>query len=129
MAALIHARRDLRNRTWLSGAGPLATNGVAPQINRWDFYVKTSFDKQSKHVIVEKDGLEGDFNVTVDGQNTVRVTSDWKVESPIVSGKVGGEDVVVQYLDVLPTGYSLQFLGTKVTNGWRIFFEKNIFYF
>ncbi|KAJ3242047.1 hypothetical protein HDU78_001540 [Chytriomyces hyalinus] len=109
MAAVVHAKRDARNKTWVQGGGSLATSADIP--SRWELNVTLPKTGESEHVLLlaEKDGS---WKVSVGGK-TVSTTIDWDVDAPIASGRVDGEDVVVQYLDPLPVGFRLQYLGTK----------------
>ncbi|KAJ3407137.1 hypothetical protein HDU80_009592 [Chytriomyces hyalinus] len=109
MAAVVHAKRDARNKTWVQGGGSLATSADIP--SRWELNVTLPKTGESEHVLLlaEKDGS---WKVSVGGK-TVSTTIDWDVDAPIASGRVDGEDIVVQYLDPLPVGFRLQYLGTK----------------
>ena len=42
------------------------------------------------------------------------VTGEWAIDSPLLSAYVDGEEVTVQFLDTLPLGFRVSFLGTKV---------------
>ncbi|KAJ3417439.1 hypothetical protein HDV05_003303 [Chytridiales sp. JEL 0842] len=113
IAGYVHALREVRNKTWLAGGGSMAESAQADA--SWDLYVKAQGvegETESERVLVQRDGKTGEIRVSVDGR-TVTVKSDWKVESPLIDADVDGENVVVQYLDRLPTGYRLSYLGTK----------------
>ncbi|KAJ3191468.1 hypothetical protein HK101_007685 [Irineochytrium annulatum] len=116
MAALLHVRRDLRNRTWISGGGAFAGGDhgrtVQPKVDRWDLRVRVGARGEAFAEVDVRRTQDGELKVMVDGKE-VEVDADWKLEAPIVKGTVDGQRVVVQYLDKLPTGYRLQYLGTK----------------
>ncbi|KAI8619187.1 carbamoyl-phosphate synthase L chain, ATP binding domain-containing protein [Chytriomyces sp. MP71] len=109
VAAVVHAKRDLRKREWVAGAGSVAAGAATP--SGWDLNISLNKTGESERVLLlaEKDGS---WKVSVGGK-TMPVNMDWKVESPIAKAVVDGSEVVVQYLDPLAVGYRLQYLGTK----------------
>ncbi|KAI8610063.1 carbamoyl-phosphate synthase L chain, ATP binding domain-containing protein [Chytriomyces sp. MP71] len=109
VAAVVHAKRDLRKRAWVAGAGSVAAGAAVP--SSWDLNISLNKTGESERVLLlaEKDGS---WKVSVGGK-TMPVNMDWKVESPIAKAVVDGSEVVVQYLDPLAVGYRLQYLGTK----------------
>ncbi|KAJ3295402.1 hypothetical protein BCR33DRAFT_763196 [Rhizoclosmatium globosum] len=109
MAAIVHARRDLAKRDWIAGGGSLVE--FAPAKTEWELHIsltKTG-EKETVFVTAEKDAS---WTVKI-GDKTINTKSNWVLNSPLVEGVVEGENVVVQFLDALPVGYRLQYLGTK----------------
>ncbi|KAL1920259.1 uncharacterized protein VTP21DRAFT_1405 [Calcarisporiella thermophila] len=119
VAALVHAKRNLRNRNWgSSGKHALLMGDLEGKMpNVWDIWVKIAGAGDVK-VRVEREGdsLGGKDKFiisTADLPPTV-VSSQWPIESPLVEADFeSGEHLTVQYLDVLPMGFRLQHLGTK----------------
>ncbi|KAJ3332907.1 hypothetical protein HDU76_012644 [Blyttiomyces sp. JEL0837] len=109
IAAVIHARRDQRNKQWVAGGGSFAASH-SNNVKSWDFQIGVS-SEDSARVLVTK-GKGDTMIVSVDGQ-TINVDANWVMESPLVEATVDGEEFIAQYLDVLPGGYRLQYLGTK----------------
>ncbi|KAJ1549353.1 hypothetical protein HK405_004819 [Cladochytrium tenue] len=108
-AAIMHAKRDIRNRTWLQGAGSMGSSSPSPK--SWSLRVGLP-DAAHKAVLVQATE-DGTFRVSVDGR-TVTVDPEWTLETSLYEATVDGEPgVVVQYLDPLPLGFRLQYLGTK----------------
>jgi propionyl-CoA carboxylase alpha chain len=115
IAGYIQAVRDMRNKTWITGGGSMAGPDSAKGATSWDFWVKAQGvegQAEAERVLVQRSATDGKFKVSVGGK-TVDVTADWKVEGPLIDAKVDGEEVVIQYLDRLATGYRLSYLGTK----------------
>ncbi len=48
------------------------------------------------------------------GGEKVHVMADWNIDSPLVEAYVNEQPVTTQFLDALPLGFRLSFLGTKV---------------
>ncbi|KAJ3113278.1 hypothetical protein HDU96_003582 [Phlyctochytrium bullatum] len=114
VAALVHARRSLRNRTWIEGGGSFAEHTRSGQ-NSWNLLVKVH-GAEAAAVPVSIEGVkgkEGAFSVSVNGGEPFEVESNWVLESPLVNTTVNGEKVVAQYLEPRSTGVKLQYLGTK----------------
>ncbi|KAI9343993.1 carbamoyl-phosphate synthase L chain, ATP binding domain-containing protein [Obelidium mucronatum] len=110
LSAVVHAMRDLRKREWISGGGSLVE--FAPKKEAWELHVslnKTG-EKEVVHLNSEKDGS---WTVKVGDHDAVNTRVNWEVNAPLVEAVVAGENVVVQFLDPLPVGYRLQYLGTK----------------
>ncbi|KNC96487.1 acetyl-CoA carboxylase, biotin carboxylase subunit [Spizellomyces punctatus DAOM BR117] len=112
-AALAHAKRDLRNRTWVSGGGPL-TEG-APQRDQWDLFVGVGADAPVP-VTLKRNG-DGSFLVDIDGK-PVTISADWPLESPILRAALKTPEgtsrtATLQYLESHPLGYKLAHHGTK----------------
>ncbi|KAJ1559983.1 hypothetical protein HK405_008660 [Cladochytrium tenue] len=107
-AAIMHAKRDIRNRTWLQGAGSMGSS--SPTLKSWSLRVGLP-DEANKAVLVQATE-DGTFRVSVDGR-TVTVDPEWTLETSLYEATVDGEPgVVVQYLDPHPLGFRLQYLGT-----------------
>ncbi|KAJ3106439.1 hypothetical protein HK100_003732 [Physocladia obscura] len=108
MSAVVHAIKDLNTRSWVKGAGSLQ---IPEHQTKWELNVSLKKTGESERVFVlaEKDGS---WKVSVGGQ-TVSANVNWVVNTPLCDGVIDGENVVVQFLDPLPTGYRLQYLGTK----------------
>ncbi|KAI8851498.1 carbamoyl-phosphate synthase L chain, ATP binding domain-containing protein [Chytridium lagenaria] len=110
VAALVHARRDLRNRTWVEGGGSFAAHSLS-RTTKWDLMIGVH---GGELVNVSVRGLDGDkFGVTVGEGKEVEVEANWALESPLIDAMVDAEKVVVQYVDPRSVGFKLQYLGTK----------------
>lgn len=109
VAALVYARRDVRDKTFIVGGGQI----VLP--TEWDVYMTVK--GEDKHVLIKKAG-DG-YEVSIDGGKAVKVAADWAVESPLIKAKFTGADgketeYFTQYLDALPVGFRLSYHGSKV---------------
>ncbi|RKO91674.1 carbamoyl-phosphate synthase L chain, ATP binding domain-containing protein [Blyttiomyces helicus] len=113
VAALVHAKRDFRNRSWLSGGGSFGE--AAPEASRtWNLFVGVLGDETKAEVVRGRDGA---FKVSLDGQ-PFSISSDWALESTVIQAKLtdaagAARDTTIQYLDRTPLGYQLQMNGTK----------------
>ncbi|KAJ3388920.1 hypothetical protein HDU84_009334 [Entophlyctis sp. JEL0112] len=115
VAAVVHALRELNKREWVKGAGAFgeSVSASAEPINKWELHASIPKTGDSEHILLLMD-KDGSWKVQVGDENaTVPLTIDWRVNSPIVRSTYDGEDVVVQFLDPLASGYRLQYLGTK----------------
>ncbi|KAJ3212753.1 hypothetical protein HDU82_007134 [Entophlyctis luteolus] len=115
VAAVVHALRELNKREWVKGAGAFGESLLASAgpTNKWDLHVAIPKTGDSAHILLLSD-KDGSWKVQVGDENaTVPLTIDWRVNSAIVRSTYDGEDVVVQFLDPLASGYRLQYLGTK----------------
>ncbi|KAJ3220121.1 hypothetical protein HDU67_006877 [Dinochytrium kinnereticum] len=110
VAGLIHARRDIRNRTWSEGGGSFAGHSLS-RVAQWEFMVGIGGGEMER--IAVRAGEEGRFLVRVGDGVEKEVEAEWDLEAPLVDARVGGEKVIVQYLEPKSLGYKLQFLGTK----------------
>jgi propionyl-CoA carboxylase alpha chain len=112
VAAMVYARRDSRDKQWLQGSGP----ALAQTPKDWDVYLSIG-PSVEKHVLI-KDLGSNKYQVTIDGQKPVVISGDWTLETPLIRSTVlhdGKESkFVTQYLDALPVGFRLSFMGTKV---------------
>jgi propionyl-CoA carboxylase alpha chain len=108
VAALVHARRSVNKRTWINGGGSMHSSIPS----QWTANISLS-NGFSESVVV-KTLSPTLYDVTIGDRNPVQVSIDWTLEAPIINAVVGGTPITVQYLDVLPLGYRLQYLGTKV---------------
>lgn len=125
VAGMIYARRQLRDRTWLQGGGSMGSKTAPTSLNAWDLHIGIEGSSGAhQHVLVQA-SKDGSFHVSVDGK-TVNVSSNWKLESPLVEAVVDSEPTVVQYLDRLPLGFRLQFLGTKFDMSIRSLNQDNL---
>ncbi|KAJ3126015.1 hypothetical protein HK098_007953 [Nowakowskiella sp. JEL0407] len=109
VAAYIFARRDVRNRTWISGGGSIGDH--TPKPTEWDLWIDTNTGAEPKNVLV-KDIGGGQFSVTV-GEQTNIVSADWPLETPLVKANIGDVKQTIQFLESNPLGFVLQFHGTK----------------
>ena len=122
VSGLVHAQRDIRNRTW---AGADGVDVAVP--HRWDLVVKLDHhgmqpakkdkdaaaeDELNKERKVEVELTEDGFQARVNGKS-LPVHADWLLESPLVHAQVGDQPITVQYLDSLPLGFRLSYLGSK----------------
>jgi len=110
VAALVFARRDARDKNWVTGSGP----ALSQKPTFWDVYL--TLGTQEKHALIRDLG-SGKYEVQVDGKKVV-VSGDWTLETPLIRATVEGDGktrkFVTQYLDALPIGFRLSFMGTKV---------------
>ncbi|CAG8531707.1 6483_t:CDS:2 [Paraglomus brasilianum] len=126
VAALVHAKRDVRNWCWGEGQEALLKGdlaGVVPK--RWDLYVKINNSQgglEVVHVEVERksQSLQGTavFQIKTPNHPVTVVRSDWPLESPLIDAHFHSDDgeektIIVQYVDPLPLGFRLQRHGTK----------------
>jgi propionyl-CoA carboxylase alpha chain len=111
IGAVMFAKKDVRNRTWIQGGGSLADKSTGELKTSWELTVGVKDDV--KPVVVTRVGDK--YSVTIAGEK-IDVGLDWKLEAPIVRAKLTNvpEPVVLQYLDSIPLGYRIQYLGTKV---------------
>ncbi|KAJ3019867.1 UNVERIFIED_CONTAM: hypothetical protein HDU68_010463 [Siphonaria sp. JEL0065] len=110
LSAVVHALRDLRKREWISGGGSLVE--FAPKKEAWELHVSLTKTGENE-VVLLKSEKDGSWTVKVGDHPAVSTAVKWDVNAPLVEGVVDGENVVVQFLDPLPVGYRLQYLGTK----------------
>ncbi|KAJ3104941.1 hypothetical protein HDU97_008689 [Phlyctochytrium planicorne] len=115
VAALVHARKDIRNATWKEGGGSFSEHTIeSGKAKTWDLEIGVKGTGESLKVEVEAvKGSEGKFLVTVDGKEQLEVDANWAFGSPLIDAEVGGEKVVAQYVDPNAVGVKLQYLGTK----------------
>ncbi|KAI9028491.1 carbamoyl-phosphate synthase L chain, ATP binding domain-containing protein [Hyaloraphidium curvatum] len=107
VSALVHARRDARDKTWIQGGGQT----VIPEA--WEVFVSTKGEEKKLSITKKGDAYE----VSVDGAEPVTVSADWAVESPLIKVKLttskGERQFFAQYLDALPVGFRLGYQGSK----------------
>ncbi|TPX33612.1 hypothetical protein SmJEL517_g03559 [Synchytrium microbalum] len=107
VAGLIKAKQEARDRTWLSGGGSVSQ---VSSKSHWEYFIGIGSEGADK-VVVTKD-KKGDYTVKALGE-TIAVSADWALESPLVNAKVGDKEVVLQYSDTLPLGFRLIHYGSK----------------
>jgi len=113
VAGMIYARRDVRDKTFIVGAGQT----LIP--TDWNVSINTQGEDKAVHIKQVGDA----YHVSIDGAKPVSVSADWSLESPLISVKlqVPGEakprEYFTQYLDALPVGFRLGYQGSKVCFG------------
>ncbi|KXN73965.1 hypothetical protein CONCODRAFT_3037 [Conidiobolus coronatus NRRL 28638] len=107
ISAAVHAKREIRNRTW----SDISSSIKAPE--EWKIFVKVdnANDNLPLETQVKKIG-ENEFEVTIDGKSS-NVNLDWKLESPLVNAQVDGRPITTQYLEPKALGFIMQHYGTK----------------
>ncbi|KAG0223375.1 hypothetical protein BGW42_005921 [Actinomortierella wolfii] len=119
MAALIHAKRELRNWAWGAGREALLFEELHNKAPRaWDLFIGVQGVEEKVPVKVEHIGKaangEDEFEISTPGMASFRTSAAWPLESPLITNKFNnGEEVTLQYLDTLPLGFRVQHLGTK----------------
>ncbi|KAG0222866.1 hypothetical protein BGW41_005842 [Actinomortierella wolfii] len=119
MAALIHAKRELRNWAWGAGREALLFEELHNKAPRaWDLFIGVQGVEEKVPVKVEHIGKaangEDEFEISTPGMAPFRTSAAWPLESPLITNKFNnGEEVTLQYLDTLPLGFRVQHLGTK----------------
>ncbi|KAK9761598.1 hypothetical protein K7432_013381 [Basidiobolus ranarum] len=118
VAALVYAKRDIRNRAFGEHINLTELESKVPQ--EWDLFVNPTPTQKDQAVKVKimRDGpvsLDSDtkFLISINNQEAVPVEASWDLESPLVNARVNSKEVSVQYLDSLPLGFKLQHYGTK----------------
>jgi propionyl-CoA carboxylase alpha chain len=115
VSGLLHAERDIRNRTWLDRRD-------VPIPNTWDLMINlknhsTQPDSGNPQEIplnpVQIQLTDTGFEARVGDRDSVSVNADWLLETPLVKAHVGTAPITVQYLDALPLGFRLSYLGSK----------------
>jgi propionyl-CoA carboxylase alpha chain len=107
ISAAVHAKREIRNRTW----SDISSSIKAPK--EWKLFVKVdnANDNLPLETQVKKIG-ETEFEVTIDGKPS-NIKLDWKLESPLVNAQVDGRPITTQYLEPKALGFIMQHYGTK----------------
>ncbi|CAG8612180.1 3370_t:CDS:10 [Ambispora gerdemannii] len=126
VAALVHAKRDVRNWCWGEGKEALlkgTLSGKTP--HTWDLWVKVKTGEggfQNVPVRIERKHKslqdKDEFLIKTLDQPPTTVFSNWPIESPIINAHFQTPDkteevLTVQYIDPLPVGFRLQYKGTK----------------
>ncbi|ORX88885.1 hypothetical protein K493DRAFT_267811 [Basidiobolus meristosporus CBS 931.73] len=118
IAALVYAKRDIRNKAFGKNLSLGELERKVPQ--EWNLYVNpTPADKDKvMKVKVSREGpvsLESDskFSVSINDKEPVAIEADWELESSLVNARINEKEVDVQYLDPQPLGFKLQHYGTK----------------
>ncbi|CAG8512757.1 11136_t:CDS:10 [Diversispora eburnea] len=117
IAALVYAKRDLRNWNWITGKESLSKGELNEKIpNKWDLYVNVNKDFSPINVKVEKQNKNEFLVTTGNGQKVI--TTEWPLETPLINAHISDlnqkkKTVTVQYLDPLPVGFRLRYVGTK----------------
>ncbi|CAG8503278.1 5029_t:CDS:2 [Funneliformis mosseae] len=102
VAALIHAKKDLRNWHWLDDKGALLKSTLSEQAPKsWNLWIKIN----NEHIKTEN-------------YPNALIKTDWALESPLINTHFQIADdlektITIQYIDPLPIGFRLQHLGTK----------------
>ncbi|KAI9207721.1 carbamoyl-phosphate synthase L chain, ATP binding domain-containing protein [Polychytrium aggregatum] len=111
VAALVHAKRSIRESTWKAGGGSFIESGVSAAPSSWELYIGTSKDTLKKVQIRQK--KDGTFEASIDGKEPVTVNADWTLDSALINTSIGGRDFTMQFLEPISLGYKLQHYGTK----------------
>ncbi|CAG8581715.1 13382_t:CDS:10 [Ambispora leptoticha] len=125
VAALVHAKRDVRNWCWGEGKEALlkgTLSGKAPYI--WDLWVKIKTGEGDLHdvpVRIERkhESLQDkdEYLVQTLDQPPTTVFTNWPLESPLIHAHFQtpnkNEVLTIQYVDPLALGFRLQYMGTK----------------
>ncbi|CAG8523500.1 8734_t:CDS:2 [Acaulospora morrowiae] len=123
IAALVHAKRDLRNWNWGTGKEALFKGDLNEKVpNKWNLYVTFNKELPPVNVKIEKKGKgqnnEDEFQVITENGHESIISAQWLLESPLINVYIQGVDcesksITAQYLDALPLGFWLQYLGSK----------------
>ncbi|KAG9303648.1 hypothetical protein G9A89_018545 [Geosiphon pyriformis] len=126
VAALVHAKRDVRNWCWGEGKEALLKgNQIGKAPHKWDLWVRINngiAGVESVPVRIERksENLQhtDKFEVKLLGYPPTLIDASWPLESPLIDAHFqipdqSDEKITVQYLDPLPVGFRLQHLGTK----------------
>lgn len=123
VAAIVHAKRDMRNYSWGQGKEALMNeeiNSLAP--TEWKLSIQVTTEEgglQETNVEVKRkasllDAKADEYEISADGKPAQTVHLDWALESPIIQAHFAQQDpVTLQYIDALPLGFRLQHYGTK----------------
>jgi len=104
VSGLLYAERNIRNMTYMN-----IEAGKIPQ--QWDLHINVG-DESVPTKQVKVTLSESGFQAEIEGKKT-EVSTNWLLESPLVHAQVGENELTVQYLDPLPLGFRLSFLGSK----------------
>lgn len=109
VSGLIQAQRDIRDQSWIDKHVSIP--------NSWELFVdygKILKENESPKAVPVKMTLDnrGQFMASINGKSAT-VEADWMLEAPLVKAKVNDEMIYVQYLEPLPLGFRLSFLGSK----------------
>ncbi|GBC02357.1 hypothetical protein RclHR1_04590010 [Rhizophagus clarus] len=122
IAALIYAKRDVRNWCWKDSREGSSNRNVP---NNWNLWVKihnSNSKIETVNVRIERRSTalqhEDEYQVTVAGHPQTIINAQWPIESPLINAQLHGlnqlkKSVTVQYLDPLPVGFRIQYMGTK----------------
>ncbi|PKC15364.1 hypothetical protein RhiirA5_408287 [Rhizophagus irregularis] len=122
IAALVHAKRDVRNWCWKDGNESFSNRNVP---NNWNLWVKihnnnSKIETVNVHVERRSTTLQhkDEYQVIVESHPPTIVNAQWPLESPLINAQLlvpnqSKRSVTVQYLDPLPVGFRLQYMGTK----------------
>ncbi|KAI9106117.1 carbamoyl-phosphate synthase L chain, ATP binding domain-containing protein [Phlyctochytrium arcticum] len=113
ISSLIHAKRDLRNRSWVRGGGSMVEG--TPAKNEWEFFVGVGEESTVRTAV--KSNSDGSFSVEIDGK-PVTVSAEWPLESAVIRANIApssGEarTATIQYLETNAQGYKLAHRGSK----------------
>ncbi|CAG8445553.1 14403_t:CDS:10 [Dentiscutata heterogama] len=120
ISAFVHAKRDLRNWSWIDGEGTLFKKNLnknAP--NKWDLWISVNKDIQPINVKVKKKGTnEEEFEIIMPNYPRTIISAKWPLETPLINACLRTDNqesraLTVQYIDPLPVGFRLQYVGTK----------------
>ncbi|CAG8508443.1 3920_t:CDS:2 [Acaulospora colombiana] len=120
IAAFVYAKRDLRNWKWGTGKEALLKGALNERVpNKWNLYVTVSKEIPPVNVTIERKGKDLHEEDEFQNGQTSTIRAQWPLESPLINAYVhdnnhDGESVITtQYLDALPLGFRLQYLGSK----------------
>ncbi|CAG8736021.1 17186_t:CDS:2, partial [Dentiscutata erythropus] len=120
ISAFVHAKRDLRNWSWIDGEGTSFRNNLnksAP--NKWDLWISVNKDIEPINVKVKKKGTnEEEFEIIMPNYPRTIISAKWPLETPLINACLRADNqesraLIVQYIDPLPVGFRLQYVGTK----------------
>ncbi|RIA88961.1 carbamoyl-phosphate synthase L chain, ATP binding domain-containing protein [Glomus cerebriforme] len=126
VASLVHAKRDVRNWCWRDNGEALSEkelNRNAPK--NWNLWIKVHNNNGNVEIInvlVERRSTvlqhKDEYQVKVANHPPTIVNAQWPLESPLINAQLripnqSERFVTAQYLDPLPVGFRLQYMGTK----------------
>ncbi|CAG8517950.1 23316_t:CDS:10, partial [Racocetra persica] len=122
ISAFVHAKRDLRNWSWIDGKETLFRgdlNKNAP--SKWDLWITINKNKviEPINVKVEKKNMsEEEFEILIPNHPKTIISAKWPLESPLINAFLlidnqENKTLIAQYVDPLPIGFRLQYAGTK----------------
>ncbi len=108
LTGFVHAQRDIRRHDWV--------NLPKHHPKSWDLVITIDKEEESHAVRVERNDVSGDILSKFANGDQSNVTAKWPVESSLIDAHIdGNKEVLAQYLHPLPLGFSLSFMGTKVS--------------
>ncbi|RIB21533.1 carbamoyl-phosphate synthase L chain, ATP binding domain-containing protein [Gigaspora rosea] len=121
ISAFVHAKRDLRNWSWIDGNGTSFRDNLnknAP--NKWDLWISFNNNKDIEpiNVKVEKTGVNEEFEIIMPNFPRTIISAKWPLETPLINAhlRIDNQEnrtLIAQYIDPLPIGFRLQYVGTK----------------